>query len=58
MVDFSKCDGSGCPQKKECYRYAKPGGSIYQIWIDAKSCIDDDFSLFYPWEILTEFKKN
>lgn len=47
MSDITKCSGNGCHKKNKCWRFTSPA-SLYQLWIDPKSCIDDDFSIFWP----------
>ena len=37
MTDISKCNGSGCDKRHECWRYIAPS-SDRQSWMDAASC--------------------
>ena len=32
MVDITKCQGTECPLKIECYRYRAPKDSVYQAY--------------------------
>jgi len=47
MTDVSKCPGDNCTKKATCKRY-KALGSYPQAYIDAKPCIDSDYSLYWP----------
>jgi hypothetical protein len=32
VADISKCQGTGCPLKEECYRYNAPSSDYWQAW--------------------------
>lgn len=36
MSDISKCGGTGCKIKRECYRYTAPVNPYWQAWADFK----------------------
>lgn len=33
MTDISKCKGTGCIKRHECYRYTAPVSEHWQSWI-------------------------
>jgi hypothetical protein len=53
MTDIAKCNGNGCHKKYSCYRH-EAASSQAQCWIDPVDCIDDAFSMYWPFEKIEE----
>ncbi len=56
MNDITKCSGNSCPKRDTCHRYTCPSMQ-YQSCMDSNSCLENNFSLFYPSKSITQFPK-
>ena len=42
MADITKCKGTGCRVREECYRFTAPANDYWQSWFEVVPVGDDE----------------
>ena len=47
MSDITKCEGTDCPLKENCFRFTAIGNPIYQSWFSEAPIKDNECEMFW-----------